>query len=107
MPSGPIILPPHIQHQCTSLANLGSMLQIYTIQNFVHVMDVHRRILTNTCTVSDLQDVVQLCRTLKNHPCIGEFMSTNIGCFQEMIEHIIHVVVSPMRPCGMNTMCGF
>ncbi len=107
MPSGSIILPPHIQHQCTSLANLGSMLQIYTIQNFVHVMDVHRRILTNTCTISDLQDVIKLCKAIRDHPCVDEFMSTNIGCFQEMMEHIISVVVSPMPSCGMNTMCGF
>ncbi len=101
MYSGPIKLPQMIQDQCQSLIHIGGSLQIYSISMFMHVMDVHRRIVMGANTILDLQEIILLCDILIDHPFVGNNLIADLREFKKIIQMFIDVASLPSRSCGM------
>lgn len=101
MHKGPINLPDPIKFKCLSLINLGNMLQLFSINLFVRVMDVRQKIDNNTLLVHDLQDIVRLCDTIKKNSQINEDLKKDITELHDILELFINVASFPTRNCGL------
>jgi len=101
MHSGPIKLSESIKMQISSLVNLGNILQLYSISNFVHILDVNQKIMNDMTTIMDLQEVIMLCDVICDHPRVDEHLINNINTFKDVIRMFIIVASQPSRPCGL------
>lgn len=104
MHQGPIKLPEHLQARCVALINLGSLMQLYSITLFIRVMEVHSRLLNDTLTIIDLQDLIKLCDAVKAHPDVNESLQTDIDSLKQIISLFRDVASHATRPCGMWNM---
>lgn len=64
-------------------------------------MDVHSRLLNDTLTIMDLQDLMKLCDAVKEHPDVNESLQTDIDSLKQIINMFIDVASYATRPCGM------
>jgi hypothetical protein len=98
---GPIKLPEPLQARCVSLINLGKMLNLFDINLFIRVMDVHRNMISDKLTIMDLQDIVRLCDVINTNDQINELLHIDINEFKDIINMFISVASCPDRSCGM------
>ncbi len=101
MHQGFIPLPEPLQCRCVSLINIGSMMRLYSIRLFVHVMDVHQRIIHNKLRVMDLQDLIRLCDAVSNHDQVNDSLKEDIAGLKSILALFIDVASIATRPCGM------
>lgn len=97
----PIKLPDPILLRCVSLINLGTIMNIFSINIFMRVLDVKNRLTANELLIQDLQDIKTLCAAISEKDEINELLRADINELSEILELFILVAYSPVRPCGM------
>ena len=102
----PIPLPLPIHARCVALINLGTMMNLFSIQMFMHVMEVNHRLMVNELMIHDLQDFKRLCSAILDSPLINQSLRAEIEELSDILELFITVAYSPIRPCGMWSIAG-
>ena len=97
----PIQLPDPILLRCAALINLGTMMNLFSINMFIHVIDVKNRLNANRLLIQDLQDIQRLGAVVCENTEINDLLRTDIKELSEILELFITVAYSPVRPCGM------
>lgn len=101
MYQGAIPLPDPIKARCLALANLGSLLQFYSITEFIKVMEVSNRMRRNALTIFDLQDIKKLCSSISEHEAVNPNLRIEVEELFAILDLFIQAATSPTRPCGM------
>lgn len=97
----PVPLPHPIQSRCAALINLGKMMNLFSINMFMHVMDVSNRLIANELLIYDLQDLQRLCTEITNSDDINNYLREEIKELSEILDLFITASSAPVRPCGM------
>lgn len=97
----PISLPFPIQSRCISLINLGRMMNLFSINMFMHVMDVYNRLMSNELWIYDLQDLQRLCDEIVKNEAINNYLREDIKELFQILDLFIKVSYTPVRPCGL------
>lgn len=97
----PIKLPAPIQLRCYSMINLGRLMNIFTIDLFMHVIDVRSRLDENNLMIHDLQDFQRLGQEILKSNEINDLLREDIMELIAILDIFITVSYSPIRSCGM------
>ena len=76
-------------------------MNLFSIDIFMHVMDVRNRLEANQLMIHDLQDFQRLCSEVLKSNQINESLREDIKELSEILDLFITVDYSPVRPCGM------
>lgn len=106
MHSGPIRLPEPLQERCVALVNLASMIGLFNISTFVHVMAVHSRIVTGRASILDLQDVIRLCNIVSANERVNVLLRQDIEQFRDIVILFLDAACAPTRSCAMWSCVG-
>ncbi len=101
MHQGPIPLPDPIKARCIALANLGNLMQLYSINSFIKVMEVSNRLQRDRITIFDLQEIKKLCTIISESELINDNLRTDINELFAIIDLFLQAATVPARPCGI------
>ena len=97
----PIPLPEPIRFRCAALINLGGMMNIFSINMYMHVLDVKNRLMMNELMLQDLQDFQRLCAAIEESGYVNDFLREDVKELSDILDLFIVASYSPIRSCGM------
>lgn len=101
MHKGPVKLGTPLRARCLSLISLGTMINIFTIDVFIAVMEVNQRIRDDKLYMHDLQDLVRLGKAIQESEMVGDQLKEDIEQLLTILGLFIQAASVPTRSCAM------
>jgi hypothetical protein len=101
MHKGFIPLPDGIKLRCLSLINLGRMMNLFNIEIFERVANVHCRLLTDQLLMHHIQDLMLLSSIIMDSGEINEYLYEDINELNQILDIFVNVAACPIRSCGL------